>query len=80
MTLEPETYVAPSAWAPYLINGDDSGLDPSDIAEADAFVRKVGAGAPVSCEDAGWRSYPDFGMPSDCQRYTFLRTTTDGRL
>jgi hypothetical protein len=77
MRREVESYTAPSAWASYLINGDDSGLDPSEVSEADAFVSKVGAGAPVTCDDAGFRWHPDFGMPGDCQTYTFLREASN---
>ena len=52
----------PDAWASFLINGDDSGLDAAEKAEALAWVKAQGIGFPVSCEDAGYAS----------QSYTFL--------
>lgn len=70
---------APSAWASYLINGDDSGIEEGERREADAFVAFVAAGAPVGCEDAGFMWYSnarDWGCTStgaDCQTYSFLR-------
>ncbi len=72
--LEAEQYTAPSHWASYLINGDASGIDDRDIAQADAFVESVGCGAPVNCEDAGFIHCPDYGdLAADCRTYTFLR-------
>ena len=67
---------APALWAPYLINGDDSGLHPHYAAEARAWVESVGLGTPVSAEDAGFRWSHDAiqFMPhgADCQLYTFM--------
>lgn len=69
------TYTAPSAWASYLINGDDSGISAEDKAAADAWVESVGLGLPVSCEDAGfkWRhdAYGFMPVGADCQEYAF---------
>lgn len=82
MSLEVITATAPSAWAPYLINGDASGFESNvdpDMEAADAFVEFIGAGAPVSCDDAGFIAYcnaRDWGMidyAADCQTYTFLK-------
>jgi hypothetical protein len=61
---EPESdaaprFTAPSCWASYLINGDDSGIEPDEKAQADAFIEWVGAGDPVSCEDAGFVHHHD---------------------
>lgn len=71
-----EEYTAPSFWATYLINGDASGIDDKEKAEADAFVAWVGCGSPVSAEDAGFLNRPDFGRSAgDCQAYSFLRPT-----
>ena len=68
------SYTAPSCWAPYLINGDASGIEDADQAEADAMVDQVGCGSPVSCEDAGFVHRPDFGkLAGDCQTYSFLK-------
>jgi hypothetical protein len=73
--LETVTGTAPSDWASYLINGDDSGLDVSEKALADRFVEFLGD-FPVSCADAGfmWRHDASrFGvLGADCQEYTAL--------
>ena len=72
-----ETYTAPSSWATYLINGDESGISDDDRAQADAFIAYVGLGSPVDCQDAGfiWRheAYAFCPFGADCQEYTFLR-------
>lgn len=69
------TYTAPSAWASYLINGDDSGISAEDKAAADAWIESVGLGGAVSCEDAGfmWRhdAYAFMPLGADCQHYKF---------
>lgn len=70
-----ETYTAPSHWAPYLINGDASGLDEGERQAADDWIEAMGCGVPVSCEDAGFCRFHDAleesPYASDCQRYTF---------
>lgn len=70
------TYTAPSDWAPYFINGDDSGLSDVDREAADRFLARVNLGAPVACEDAGFKRYhdarPECPFAADCQVYTFL--------
>lgn len=76
-SLEVLTATAPSHWASYLINGDDSGLEPEEKAAADAWIdRHQDWGMPVSCEDAGfmWRhdAYAECPLGADCQTYTFL--------
>lgn len=73
------TGTAPSAWASYLINGDDSGIDSEDKAQADAWIQRMARGAPpVDCEDAGFRwdhdARTECPLGADCQRYTFLVT------
>lgn len=67
---------APSAWASYLINGDDSGLEDNDRAQCDAWIRDyMGGRLPVDCRDAGFMWHHDarpwcpFG--ADCQEYVF---------
>lgn len=71
----PVSYTAPSSWASYLINGDDSGLDPHEKATADEWIDSVGLGMPVSCEDAGFIKRPDsfnvYHFAADCQTYFF---------
>ncbi len=71
---ESEEYTAPSCWASYLINGDASGIDDSDVKEADAFIESVNLGAPVGCSDESeFMSRPDYGDAGDCLTYSFLR-------
>lgn len=69
-------YTAPACWAPYLINGDPSGLIYEDIEAADKWIESIGLGAPVGCEDAGFVHYHDafefMALASDCETYTFL--------
>jgi len=73
----PETYTAPSSWAPYYINGDSTGMDSAEIEAADAFMAWVGLGAPVDCLDHGFSWHHDAfqfcPLGADCQEYTFLR-------
>ena len=77
MSRIPVSFTAPSAWASYLINGDDSDMEASEKALADQFVAWVCAGPPVSCEDAGfiWHHNAEQFCPlgADCQTYTFLK-------
>ena len=72
------TATAPSAWASYLMNGDDSGLDAEEKAACDAWVESVGYGAPVDCRDAGFTHHHDarefLPLGADCQEYAFLRS------
>lgn len=69
--------IAPSHWASYLINGDDSGLTADEKAAADSWVAREGLGLPVTCEDAGfcWRhdAMPEMPLGADCQTYVFLK-------
>lgn len=71
-----ETATAPSCWASYLINADASGLDESEKGACDAWIERLGWGAPVSCDDAGFIAYHDARqecpLASDCHIYTFL--------
>lgn len=68
--------VAPSHWASYLINGDDSGLEPDEKAACDAWIKREGVGLPVDCRDAGFRwrhdAYNEMPLGADCQTYSFL--------
>lgn len=79
MGLEPVTATAPSHWASYLINGDDSAMDEAEIAQADAFADWLG-GSIVGCEDAGFCHFHDgrhvgADYAADCQTYTALIET-----
>lgn len=75
MAFETVSATAPSHWAAYFINGDDSGMEDSEIAAADKFAAWLG-GSIVDCQDAGFLWYHDarqfFPFGSDCQEYTAL--------
>ena len=38
MPIVPETFTAPDSWASYFINGDSSGMEAAEIAQADAWA------------------------------------------
>lgn len=62
MTIETETYTLPAYWASYLINGDHSGLEDSEIQEADSFMASLEADGWY-CVDASQDS--DFSYSND---------------
>ncbi|MEI6084005.1 MAG: hypothetical protein WCS70_06855 [Verrucomicrobiota bacterium] len=70
------TATAPAAWASYLINNDDSGLDRAELAAADKWIRRMDLGRPISCEPAGITRYHDAVTEcpylAECETYTFL--------
>jgi hypothetical protein len=66
---------APSAWASYLINQDESGLDAEEIRAIHRWLHANDVGFPVYCDDAGFINRHDalaWSLPADCQTYTFL--------
>lgn len=66
------TYSMPAHWASYLINGDASGLDDDDIAQADAAIEDIGLGSPVDVSDSDFRRGGDYGsLAGDYADYTF---------
>ncbi len=69
------TAIAPSAWAPYLLNGDASSLNSQEFLACHAWLMRspLGKGAcefPVSRKPAGLRQFE--GLLTDCYEYTFL--------
>jgi hypothetical protein len=69
----------PSFWAPYLINGDATGMTDAERRQADDFLTLYRLPAPVSCEDDGFRRYNDAhdlggdaALGQDCSVYGFL--------
>ena len=76
MSFDAVKYRAPSAWASYLINGDASGIDDADIAACDAWIKRVGLGAPVDCEEYGflWShdAMVECPLGADCAEFSFL--------
>jgi hypothetical protein len=73
---ETVTGTAPSFWASYFINGDSSGMEDEEIAQADKFAEWLG-GDIVDCVDADFMHHHDasqFGVGgADCQTYTALK-------
>ena len=60
------TFTAPASWASFLVNGDASGMLPSDLAEAEACVRHLvhtyGHGNVSDCSEPDFRWCPgDYG-------------------
>ncbi len=62
---------APAHWAPYLFNGDPSGLRDEDVALADRMVEEAGGRGPVDHRDVGFRPFPSYGLACDCYEYVF---------
>lgn len=70
--IETVTYSMPVYWASYLINGDASGIDDDEIAEADAAIEDIGLGAPVDVGESEFRHSGDYGhLAGDYADYTF---------
>ena len=44
---------APSTWSSYLMNSDASELDDMERRWCDEWIKSIGLGQPVECEDAG---------------------------
>jgi hypothetical protein len=68
---------APSHWASYLIDLDQSGLDDTGLAAVDNWlaVNRLKVSDCVGCEDAGFvwsHAARRFAPAADCQTYTFL--------
>jgi hypothetical protein len=63
---------APSHWAPYLINGDASGLDVDEQLACDAWLEAEGVRDVLDAEDAGfirWHDAAEFALAANCQTY-----------
>lgn len=79
-TMPPTVYefTGPAHWAPYLVNGDASGLDDADRAEADAAldakVNRHGSCHVCDCSEPSFRNRPgDYGtLSGDYCTYTYL--------
>ncbi len=80
MTLIVEKAIAPSYWASYLINGDDSGMEDREVEACDAWIARLGWNDPVDCVNYGFvhfhDAYNEYPFGSDCQEYSFLREDT----
>lgn len=68
---------APSHWAPLLINGDDSGMEPQEVKNARAWISSLKMGDPVdAADDSEFMSQYDAkrfngNLAADCCTYTF---------
>lgn len=73
------TFLLPSHWASYLINGDASSFSLDDdgdeqIAAIDTWMRQNHLGFCIDCAEAGfcWRNDgPDGHLGADCMEFTF---------
>lgn len=72
--LEPVYATGRAAWASYLVNGDASGIDDGERAEADRFAAYMG-GPIVSADGEPFHAvphYPHGGLPGPCLTYAAL--------
>jgi hypothetical protein len=72
-----ETFTAPTYWASLFFNGDSSGMESEEIQAAEEFLKRIGLGDPVDCEEAGFMRYHNachvYPLAADCSNYMFLR-------
>lgn len=54
MTNEHEQITGPAHWAPYLINGDISGLTDEDIEAINLWLEREGVAEVLSCGDEAY--------------------------
>jgi hypothetical protein len=66
---EGESFTGPACWAPYLINGDESGLDTVERIYCDKVTE--GLGTCVDAIEQGFLTHPDYGSAGDCCEYRF---------
>lgn len=66
--------VLPAYWASYLINGDDSGLEPGEKAVVDKFLADQCLPKPVSCTDEQYFKWGNDAtrLGGDVLEYTFF--------
>lgn len=71
--LEAVTYVLPSYWASYLINGDDSGLEEGERAQINEWLHQEDLPDPVDCGESYFSWINDAtDLGGDVCEYTFL--------
>lgn len=63
--IKTETYSLPSYWASYLINGDASGMEDAEQAQADRFLSDKNLGGAMGCSDEA-----EFSRSHDAQYIT----------
>lgn len=62
-------FTLPAIWAPYLINGDPSGLEQDEIDQCDRETKGIGSCTEVS-ETSHFGQYK--GIGHDLSEYTFV--------
>lgn len=68
------TYTLPAYWASYLINGDDSGISPVDVEQAEKFLADNNLPLPVAVGESyfSWRNDANTTLGDDVADYTFI--------
>jgi len=69
-TIEVITEEAPSYWAPYLINGDHSGMEQSEIEQCDKWLKWTGGRVTDCSEESFFGTFE--GMGHDLCEYTII--------
>lgn len=72
--MQTETYTLPTHWAPYLINGDASGLENAEEAEIDGWLdAHPHLGSCLSCSDEPEFKHSHDGgiLAADCLDFEF---------
>jgi hypothetical protein len=77
MSIEIREYTLPSHWACPLINGDESGLNDSEIEEITTFLETIpGFYCTGVSEESDFRYSNDANnMGGDCYVFTFLKNS-----
>jgi hypothetical protein len=72
--VKPEIYVLPAFWASALINGDESGMDATEVADMNAWLQAENPGRCVGVSDEQYYSSScDYhGYVGDVLDYTFI--------
>ena len=79
------TGIGRAHWASYLVNGDDSGIDPREREAANRFAAWLcgDTGTLVSCSDESFYGRPDGepgALPGDCLEYVAIGMVTESTL
>ena len=66
-----EHFILPEHWASALVNGDDSGMDPEDIAHIEAWSESTGF-ETLNCVDVQFNDSGDFRTYHDAKHVGVL--------
>ena len=73
--MQSETRTLPAYWAPYLINGDATGMEWEEVQEVEDFLEREGLASPVDCEFTGFSWMNDANaVGGDVADFTFIIT------